>query len=62
MFKDTPQGTTHFCTHATPNSSGICDKCLGRAEDVIGAEISGTQSRRMTEAEVTQSEFIKGKL
>lgn len=44
MFKEDFEGSTFFCPHETENESGVCDKCLGRAEDVIGVEISGTQS------------------
>lgn len=27
MFKETPEGQTHYCTHTTDNS--ICKECLG---------------------------------
>ena len=32
MFKETPEGQTHFCPHKTKNTSGVCDKCLGKEE------------------------------
>lgn len=60
MFRDNFEGKTNFCPHTSDNTSGICDDCLQRADDVIGHNISGTTSRRPTPAE--QIRLIHSKL
>ena len=32
MFKETLEGQTQYCNHETNNTSGICDKCLGKID------------------------------
>ena len=30
MFKDIDRAVTNYCPHTTPNTSGICNDCLGK--------------------------------
>lgn len=53
MFNDSREGTTNFCNHPNNNTSGICDKCLGKEhKENWVEELSKTKLDASTESDV----------